>query len=71
MSNHQHGYRKKNLAQHIYLKLSTLRLKLKDQLNFLSLDLDKAFDKVAHKKLLLKMYKYVISGKVLDRIEAF
>ena len=43
----------------------------KDQLDLLFLDFEKAFDNVPHKRLLLKLSKYGISGKVLDWIEAF
>ena len=43
----------------------------KDQLDLLFLDFKKAFDNVPHKRLLLKLSKYGISGKVLDWIEAF
>ena len=37
----------------------------------LFLDFVKAFDNVPHKRLLLKLSKYGISGKVLDWIDAF
>ena len=47
------------------------KVKLKDHLDIIFLDFEKAFDKVPHKRLLLKLSKYGISGKLLNWFEAF
>ena len=41
------------------------------QTDLVLLDISKAFDKVSHQKLLLKLHKYGIRGPILKWIEAF
>ena len=47
------------------------KVKLKDHLDIIFLDFEKAFDKVPHKRPLLKLSKYCNSGKLLNWFEAF
>ena len=53
------------------LDFATKNLSQKDHLDIIFLDFDKAFDKVPHKRILLKLSKYGISGKLLKWIESF
>lgn len=74
ISKHQHGFRSKkscttNLLEAI--DYATKVLSEKNTMDILFIDFEKAFDKVPHKRLLLKLSKYGIKGKVLNWFEAF
>ena len=43
----------------------------KQQVDLILLDFSKAFDKVSHEKVLLKMHNYGVRGQTLKRIKSF
>ena len=70
----QHGFRAKRCCE---TQLRTLAHKLADNLHsgiqtdLVILDFSKAFDKVAHRKLLMKMDNYGIRGNTWRWVESF
>jgi hypothetical protein len=74
ITKHQHGFRNKKSCTTNLLEALDYATKViyeKDSLDILFIDFEKAFDKVPHKRLLLKLEKYGISCKVLNWFEAF
>ena len=74
LSKHQHGFRNgksctTNLLEATYYV--TKILAEKGALDILFIDFEKAFYKVQHKRLLHKLSKYGIKGKLLKWFEAF
>ena len=74
LSDTQHGFRKKRSCETQLLQtIDTLAKAInnKDQLDSILLDFSKAFDKVSHRKLIIKMKHYGISGNILSWITDF
>ena len=74
ISKHQHGFMSKRSCTTNLLEAmdySTKAISDKNSLDILFIDFEKAFDKVPHKRLLLKLSKYGIEGKILNWFEAF
>ena len=74
LTQHQHGFlaRKSTCTQLIEcIDMWTLSLQNSRSLDVVYLDFQKAFDKVPHTKLLLKLQSYGISGKLLGWLSAF
>ena len=70
----QHGFRSKRSCetQLVMLMEDTSRNAIAgQQTDLILLDFSKAFDKVSHEKLLLKLHRYDIRGHVLHWIKAF
>lgn len=70
----QHGFVYKKACNTNLLETMDLLTKLlsdKDAFDLLLLDFAKAFDKVAHKRLNLKLSGYGICGKLLNWLKAF
>ena len=74
LSHCQHGFRR-NRSCETQLLLTSQDLadsyKRKKQVDMILLDFSKAFDKVSHKRLLLKLSHYGIQDQTLDWIKAF
>ena len=74
LSDAQHGFRKRRSCEsQLVTTIQDLAKGLDDkqQLDAVLLDFSKAFDKVSHKRLILKLHHYGIRGQVLRWIEAF
>ena len=74
LSDAQHGFRKRRSCEsQLVTTIQDLAKGLDDkqQLDAVLLDFSKAFDKVSHKRLILKLHHYGIRGQVLQWIEAF
>ena len=74
LSDHQHGFRQRRSCESQLI--NTLRdffncLDMSSQVDAILLDFSKAFDKVDHSKLLLKMHKYGIRDNLLDWSASF
>ena len=70
----QHGFVKKKACVTNLLECQNIVSKLLNDdkaVDVLYTDFEKAFDKVSHKKLEIKLYAYGIRGKMLDWIEDF
>ena len=70
----QHGFRSKRSCeiQLVLLMEDLFRNAIKgQQTDFILLDFSKAFDKVSHEKLLLKLHHCGVRGQVLHWIKAF
>ena len=70
----QHGFREKRSCEtQLVMMIEDLArdANARKQTDVILLDFSKAFDKVNHSKLLWKLYKYGIRGKVLSWIQAF
>ena len=74
LSDHQHGFReKRSCLSNLLTNLDELT-KLLDDGNMLDqvyLDFSKAFDKVPHQRLILKLQNIGVKGKLLSWIESF
>ena len=74
LSDDQHGFRKRRSCEtQLIITLNDLAkgLNSKQQIDAVLLDFSKAFDRVPHKRLLLKLQFYGIRGEVLQWISAF
>ena len=74
LSDNQHGFRKKRSCEsQLILTIQDLASGLEDgeQIDAILLDFSKAFDKVPHQRLLLKLQHYGIRGQLLSWIESF
>ena len=74
LSDNQHGFRKKRSCEsQLILTIQDLASGLEDgeQIDAILLDFSKAFDKVPHQRLLLKLQHYRIRGQLLSWIESF
>ncbi len=74
LSDQQHGFRKKRSCEsQLILTIQDLAAGLDDgsQIDAVLLDFSKAFDKVPHHRLLLKLRHYGIHGNTLRWIESF
>ena len=70
----QHGFHKKwSCERQLILTIQDLASGLEDgeQIDAILLDFSKAFDKVPHQRLLLKLQHYGIRGQLLSWIESF
>ena len=70
----QHGFVKKKACVTNLLECQNLVSELLNDdkaVDVLYTDFEKAFDKVSHKKLVIKLYAYGIRGRMLDWIEDF
>ena len=70
----RHGFRKNNFTTSNLLKLTDNILKYvdkNDNVDVITVDYSKAFDKITHDKLLYKLNCYGISGKELLWVENF
>ena len=74
LKDNQDGFRKKRFCE-TYLVITVQeiasRLSKGDQVDVILLDFEKAFDKVAHSRLLYKLEYYGVRGMVLNWIKAF
>ena len=72
LSDNQHGFRKKRSCQ-LILSIQDLASGLEDgeQIDAILLDFSKAFDKVPHQLLLLKLQHYGIRSQLLSWVESF
>ena len=74
LSDQQHGFRKKRSCESkLILTIQDLASSLDDgeQIDAVLLDFSKAFDKVPHQRLLLKLQHYGLRGQLLSWIESF
>ena len=74
LSDNQHGFRKKRSCEsQLILTIQDLASGLEDgeQIDAILLDFSKAFDRVPHQRLLLKLQHYGIRGQLLSWIESF
>ena len=74
LSDVQHGFRKKRSCEsQLILTIQDLANALNDgeQIDAILLDFSKAFDKVAHQRLLQKLQYYDIRGYLNDRVADF
>ena len=74
LSDQQHGFRKKRSCEsQLILTIQDLASSLDDgeQIDAVLLDFSKAFDKVPHQCLLLKLQHYGLRGQLLSWIESF
>jgi len=74
LSDHQFGFRQRQSADlQLLLTVYDIALSLNNrtQSDCILLDFSKAFDKVSHKLLLLKLKFYGITGKIINWIESF
>ena len=74
LSDNQHGFRKKRSCEsQLILNIQDLASSLEDgeRIDAVLLDFSKAFDKVPHQRLLLKLQQYGSSGHLLSWIESF
>ena len=74
LSDQQHGFRKRRSCEsQLILTIQDLAQGLEErkQIDAVSLDFSKAFDKVPHQRLLLKLNHYGIRGSLLSWIESF
>ena len=74
LSNQQHGFRKKRSCEsQLILTTQDLASSLEEgeQIDAVLLDFSKAFDKVPHRRLLLKLHHYGVRGPLLSWIESF
>ena len=78
LSDQQHGFRKKkkkkrSCESQLILTIQDLASSLDDgeQIDAVQLDFNKAFDKVPHQRLLLKLQHYGLRGQLLSWIESF
>lgn len=70
----QHGFRRNHSCETQLINTIqdiAMALDQKNQVDMIIMDFAKAFDKVPHRRLLLKMNRYGIRGKVLKWTEAF
>ena len=70
----QHGFREKRSCETQLIMLVgelAKNMPMGKQTDLILLDFSKAFDKVAHEKLLLKLHQYGIRGNTLNWIKAF
>ena len=70
----QHGFREKSSCETQLIMLvdeSAKNMQMGKQTDLILLDFSKAFDKVAHEKLLLKLHQYGIRGDTLNWIKDF
>ena len=70
----QHGFREKRSCETQLIMLVdelAKNMQAKKQTDLILLDFSKAFDKVAHEKLLLKLHFYGIRGNTLNWIKDF
>ena len=74
LSHDQHGFRKRRFCEiQLIITLNDLAkgLNSKQQIDAVLLDFSKAFDRVPHQRLLLKLQFYGLRGEVLQWIRAF
>ena len=74
LSDSQHGFRtKRSCESQLILVINELAESLNngDQINVILLDLQKAFDKVPHENLLVKLQQYGIRGQLHRSINSF
>ena len=74
LSDTQHGFRKRRVCNtQLVMVVNDFakNLNYSQQLDTILLDFSKAFDKVNHRKLLIKMDHYGIRGKLLDWMKDF
>ncbi|KAL8587797.1 hypothetical protein ACOMHN_021015 [Nucella lapillus] len=74
LSDHQHGFRKKRSCEtQLILTLNDLAEEINQngQTDTILLDFAKAFDKVPHHRLRMKLHHYGIRGKTLDWVANF
>ena len=70
----QHGFREKRSCETQLIRLVdelAINMQMGKQTDLILLDFSKAFDKVAHEKLLLKLHQYDIRGDTLNWIKDF
>ena len=70
----QHGFREKRSCETQLIMLVdelAKNMQAKKQTDLILLDFSKAFDKVAHEKLLLKLHFYGIRGNTLNWIKDY
>ena len=70
----QHGFRSKRSCEtQLIMLVEDLTRNATDglQTDHVLLDFSKAFDKVSHEKLILKLHQYGVRGNILDWIRAF
>ena len=70
----QHGFREKRSCEtQLIMLIDELakNMQMGKQTDLILLDFSKAFDKVAHEKLLLKLHNYGIRGDTLKWIKTF
>ena len=70
----QHGFREKRSCETQLIMLVdelAKHMQMGKQTDLILLDFSKAFDKVAHEKLILKLYQYGIRGDTLNWIKDF
>ena len=74
LTDYQHGFRKRRSTEtQLILTIQDLvsNLNSGEQTDAIFLDFSKAFDKVPHKRLLLKLHHYGVRGTILDWIRDF
>ena len=74
LTDYQHGFRKRRSTEtQLILTIQDLvsNLNSGEQTDAILLDFSKAFDKVPHKRLLLKLHHYGVRGTILDWIRDF
>ena len=74
LSDHQHGFRKRRSTEtQLILTIQDLvhNLNAGEQTDAILLDFSKAFDKVPHRRLLLKLQHYGVRGNILAWIQDF
>ena len=74
LSELQHGFRKRHSCEtQLLTALNDIALDLdhRQQVDVIIMDFQKAFDKVPHRRLLLKFRRYGIRGEILKWIEGF
>ena len=74
LSQHQHGFRpRRSCSSQLLEALNewSLMLERGDSVDAVYLDFQKAFDSVPHMRLITKLRKYGVTGKLLDWIRAF
>ena len=70
----QHGFReKRSCVTQLVMLVNDLVTSIynKEQVDLILLDFSKAFDKVSHEKVLVKMHEYGVRGNTLKWIESF
>ena len=74
LTDHQHGFRKKRSCEsQLVLAVRDLvsAMEENEQIDTILLDFSKAFDKVSHQRLAIKLHHYGIRGHLLEWIKSF